>query len=151
MELTYIVIAALVIALPFILTRLLSAKSRDTRTVLGAALTDDKRTANGPESHAVAAAIQVLAEERVKPHGPARPKAALPLDGAKDVVATDRKEINAVRLAPGLVETIRHAQDVSEEVQRLVKKGRRVEAIKLIREQSGMGLKEAKSLVDRLG
>lgn len=37
-----------------------------------------------------------------------------------------------------------------EQVTRLVKEGKHIEAIKLIREQSGLGLKEAKDAADAL-
>jgi large subunit ribosomal protein L7/L12 len=40
---------------------------------------------------------------------------------------------------------------MSEEVRRLASTGRKVEAIRMLREKSGIGLKEAKDLVDRLG
>jgi large subunit ribosomal protein L7/L12 len=51
----------------------------------------------------------------------------------------------------GLMATLKTAQETSQEVQKLVAKGRKVEAIKILREKSGLGLKEAKDLVDRLG
>ena len=39
---------------------------------------------------------------------------------------------------------------VSEEVRRLARQGQAISAIKLLREESGMGLKEAKDVVDGL-
>jgi large subunit ribosomal protein L7/L12 len=39
---------------------------------------------------------------------------------------------------------------ISPEVQQLVMQGKKIQAIKLLREQSGLGLREAKDIVDRL-
>lgn len=43
-----------------------------------------------------------------------------------------------------------HEGWVSDEVRDLAASGKKINAIKLLREQSGLGLKEAKSIVDRL-
>jgi large subunit ribosomal protein L7/L12 len=75
----------------------------------------------------------------------------VPLSEAREVVERIGKEAAIVAPAPGLVETIQRAQQMSEEVRRLAARGQKVEAIKLLREKSGLGLKEAKDLVDRLG
>jgi ribosomal protein L7/L12 len=39
---------------------------------------------------------------------------------------------------------------VRPEIQQLVMQGKKIQAIKLLREQSGLGLREAKDIVDRL-
>ncbi len=41
-------------------------------------------------------------------------------------------------------------EQISEEVLALIGSGRKIEAIKLIREETGLGLREAKRLVDHL-
>jgi ribosomal protein L7/L12 len=41
------------------------------------------------------------------------------------------------------------APEVEQEVRRLVDSGQKIVAIKLVRERTGLGLKEAKGLVDR--
>jgi ribosomal protein L7/L12 len=51
--------------------------------------------------------------------------------------------------SPGLVLPI--SADVQHRVRELWAAGRKVEAIKLIREQTGLGLKEAKVVAERLG
>jgi ribosomal protein L7/L12 len=43
-----------------------------------------------------------------------------------------------------------HDGSVSDEVRILAASGKKINAIKLLREQSGLGLKEAKDIVDRL-
>jgi len=167
MELTYILIAALIIVLPIILTKLLSG-SRDAKKVLGA----EPRTARASPSALEAAKAAALDAAKAAAADAAKAAAAakmawgnqeskidaikrlrdtgLTLKAAKDAVET--REKNPVAAPPqGLIATIRHAQDVSDEVKKLVKQGKKIEAIKLIREQTGLGLKEAKDLVDRLG
>jgi ribosomal protein L7/L12 len=80
-----------------------------------------------------------------------REKKGLPLAAAREAVETICREEAIVTPAPGLMATIQRAQQMSEEVQRLAATGRKIEAIKLLREKGGLGLKEAKELVDRLG
>ena len=41
-------------------------------------------------------------------------------------------------------------QPISGNVKRMVSQGRRIEAIKVLRQETGMGLKEAKDAVERL-
>jgi ribosomal protein L7/L12 len=43
-----------------------------------------------------------------------------------------------------------NSMGVSAEVQQLVMQDKKIQAIKLLREQNGLGLKEAKDIVDRL-
>ena len=151
MELTYILIGVLVVALPFLLTRLLSARSRERRTVPGA--TPAGRQVPSRIDGAVRGeVVRLLAQggkmEAIKL---VRDRTGLALAAAKDAVETIGRDEAIVPPARSLAATIRRAQEMSEEVQQLVAKGQKVEAIKLIRERSGLGLKEAKDLVDRLG
>ena len=113
MDLTYIIIAAAIL----VLTWLLSGSSRDTKTVLGAEL-------------------------RSKPAGVIAIKKAVP---------AIEKSPGAQPRPAGLMGTIRHMQGTSEKVKQLARNGQKIEAIKLLRERTGLGLKEAKDLVDRLG
>lgn len=41
------------------------------------------------------------------------------------------------------------SQGIDAEVLMLVQQGKRIQAIKLVRERTGLGLKEAKNVVDR--
>ena len=43
-----------------------------------------------------------------------------------------------------------NAMGVRAEVQQLVMQGKKIQAIKVLREQTGLGLKDAKDIVDRL-
>ena len=152
MELSYILIAVLILALPFILTKLLSRKSRVTAIVRAA----EPPLAPAPEakrSDALRTEVATLLAQGGKMEAIKlmRDKKGLPLAAAKEAVETICREEAIVTPAPGLMATIQRAQQMSEEVRRLAKTGRKVEAIKLLREKSGLGLKEAKDLVDRLG
>ena len=116
MELTYIIIAVMILLLPAFLSRVLSGGTGDTSKVLGA------------EPRSMPAGIIVKPAVQVPGKAPgAQPRPA------------------------GIRGTIRHAQGMGEKVKRLVQSGRKVEAIKLLHEQTGMSLKQAKDLVDRLG
>jgi ribosomal protein L7/L12 len=157
MELTYILIAVLIIVLPIILARLLSG-SRDTKKVLGAEprsklLPAPGRTAAPTAGEAVRQEVRrrLTQDRKLDAIKLMRDTSGLGLKKAKDAVELLEKLPPSAPPPPGLVATIRRAQDTSDEVQKLVAKGRKIQAIKLIREQTGMGLKEAKDLVDRLG
>lgn len=147
MELAYILIAAAIIILPFALTRLLSSGSKREGKMHGVKPSSQDTARAESEIMAAATAAKKGAERKAE----RRSK-----DGGTEVVAAeqaDRTTVDAkapVRDA-GLVATIRHAQETTQEVQKLVAKGRKIEAIKILREKSGLGLKEAKDLVDRLG
>jgi len=80
-----------------------------------------------------------------------RDKTGVPLAEARETVEKIGKDESIVPPAPGLAATIQRAQQMSDEVRQLAARGQKVEAIKLLREKSGLGLKEAKDLVDRLG
>ena len=150
MELTYILIAALIIVLPIILTRVLSGGSKDTKKVLGAEPSSPRPAALAADAAnaAVGAELTRLSQETKMEAIKRLRDTGLSLAAAKGTVETLEKNPAAARPA-GLVATLRRAQEMSDEVKKLVKNGRKVEAIKLIREQTGMGLKEAKDLVDR--
>jgi ribosomal protein L7/L12 len=152
MELTYILIAALIVILPIILTKMLSAGSRDAKKVLGAEAPSLPAATPGAAVPVPQEAKRPLAQGRKMQRFKSVPvKTGSALEAAKDTVDTIVTKKGPVLRSAGLTATIRHAQEVSEEVQRLVAKGQKIEAIKLLREKSGLGLREAKDLVDRLG
>ena len=157
MELTYIIIALLIVILPIILAKLLSG-SRDTKKVLGAE--PRSKPASAPGRAAAPTAGEAVRQEvgrlltqdrKLDAIKLMRDKSGLTLAAAKDAVELMEKLPASAPPPPGLVATIRQAQEMSDEVQKLVAKGQKIQAIKLIRERTGMGLKEAKDLVDRLG
>jgi ribosomal protein L7/L12 len=166
MDLTYIIIAAVIIILPFALSRLFSGSTRDAKTVLGA-------STPAPRITPVSAGGDVLSEEvkALLAHGRkieaikvVRERTGFPLEAAKDMVEMIGKTGTAQEVAQTLeratstapvertiTDMLRLARELTPEVQRLIKENRKVDAIKLIHDRTGMGLKEAKTIVDRLG
>ena len=151
MELTYILIAALILVLPIVLTKLLSGRSRDTAIVRGAPPAA-KPSVEARRQDALRLEVTGLLAQGGKMEAIKlmRDKKGLGLAEAKAAVETIGREEAIVTPAPGLMATIQRAQQMSEEVRRLATTGRKVEAIRMLREKSGIGLKEAKDLVDRL-
>jgi ribosomal protein L7/L12 len=151
MELTYVIIAALVIVLSVVLARLLSG-SRDTKKILGAPPPDKPAgVTESPDTLERQVASLLAQGGKMEAIKLVREKRRLGLTEAKAAVEAIGKEAAIVPPAPGLQATIRRALEMSDEVQHLVSQGQKIEAIKLIRERTGLGLKEAKDLVDRLG
>ena len=157
MELLYILIAVLIILLPLALSKLLSGRSTDTKKVLGAEprgkppaaprISIPQRGGDPVREEASGLLTQGRKMDAIKLM---REKTGLGLKEAKEAVESLEK-LPASPPPASLVATLRRAQDTSDEVQKLVAKGQKIEAIKLIRDRAGLGLKEAKDLVDRLG
>ena len=151
MELTYILIAALILVLPIVLTKLLSGRSRDTAIVRGAPPAGKPSVeARRPDALRLEVTGLLAQGGKMEAIKLMRDKKGLGLAEAKAAVETIGREEAIVTPAPGLMATIQRAQQMSEEVRRLATTGRKVEAIRMLREKSGIGLKEAKDLVDRL-
>ena len=152
MELTYILIAVLILALPLVLTKLFSGKTREAAVVRGPApAVKPAPEARRPDALRVEVANLLAQGGKMEAIKLMREKKGLPLAAAKEAVETIGREEAVVMPAPGLMETIQRAQRISEEAQRLATTGRKVEAVKLLREKGGLGLREARDLVDRLG
>jgi ribosomal protein L7/L12 len=164
LDFTYILIAVALLVLPLVLTKLLSGKSGDTKKVLGA-YTPAHKPAPSPAA-AAPADYGLLADQikallargnKIEAIKLARSRTGFPLEAAKDMVETIEKTggvVAAQAHAPETVDPIaliRNAKDLSHDVLQLVKQGKKIDAIQLIRGRTGLGLKEAKEIVDRLG
>ena len=151
MEFTYIAVAILILALPFFLTRLLSR--RPPRATIKAGGHPKPREGAPARSEPLRAEVaQLLAQGgKLEAIRLVRTRTGAGLAEAKELVEAIGRDEAIVPPAPGLAATIERAQRMSEEVRRLAAQGQKIEAIKLLREKSGIGLKEAKDLVDRLG
>ena len=153
MELTYILIAAAIIILPLVLTKLLSGKSGDTTKVMGA-YTPEQKPAGAPhDTGMLTGEVKALLAQgkKIEAIKLAREKTGFPLEAAKDLVETIEKGGVSAHASFSFTTTIRQAKELNDQVQHLVAQGNKIDAIKLIRERTGLGLKEAKDLVDRLG
>ncbi len=153
MELTYILIAAAIIILPLVLTKLLSGKSGDTAKVMGAYTPAQKTAAAPGNPEALTGQVQALLAQgkKIEAIKLAREKTGFPLEAAKDVMETIEKGGVSAHVSFSFKTTITQAKELNDQVQHLVAQGNKIEAIKLIRSRTGLGLKEAKDLVDRLG
>ena len=149
MDLTYLLIAAFIVILPIILTKLLSGKSRDTVKVMGAftppVAANDPAPIEGQVKALLAQGKKIDAIKLM------RETNRMSLEAAKDSVEAIEKHGRPTLGEMGMMSTIRLAQELSREVAERVSKGEKIEAIKLVRERTGLGLKEAKEIVDRLG
>lgn len=73
----------------------------------------------------------------------------------KTIASMDRRPVSGTprnmsrSAAPDNLRTDVEAVLAVPEIRRALEKGRKIEAIKLVRERAGLGLKEAKDLVDR--
>ena len=170
LEITYILIAVAILVLPFVLTKLLSGKSGDTTKILGAYTPSEKekpapRPATGaPADHGLLTdQIKALLARgnKIEAIKLARSRTGFPLEAAKGMVETIEKTGSMAATpasAPQPVsppvnpmELIRNASGLSREVLQLVKEGKKIDAIQLIRSRTGLGLKESKDIVDRIG
>ena len=154
MELTYLLIAAVIIILPIVLSKLFSSRPRDTDRVMGADMPAPKPAAAADAPESLSAEVKKLLAQgkKIEAIKLAREKTGFLLEAAKDMVDTIEKGGSPAR--DGLTDVssmLRMAKELSPVVGPLIAQGRKVEAIKLIRERTGMGLKEAKDIVDRLG
>jgi ribosomal protein L7/L12 len=153
LEITFLLIAAAIIILPIVLTKLLSGKSGDTAKVMGA-YTPAEKPASAPDvpGTLTSQVKELLAQGRkIEAIKLARETNGISLQAAKDSVEAIEQHGRPTLGEMGMMSTVRLAQELGNEVQHLVAQGQKIEAIKRVREQTGLGLKEAKEIVDRLG
>lgn len=119
-------IAALIVVFLIVLVRLLTRRSReDAKIMLRAERYSPRRSPAAAGRAGLSAAIRRMIEP----------------------------ESDAAGAPPGppLTRMIRLARELTPGVRRLVKEGRKPEAVKLVRERTGMDEETAQQIVDRLG
>lgn len=154
MDVNNIIIAALLIILPLLLIHVLTRRYReDAKILLGARSLTSKTTVTSVELDALSEEVKdLLAKGRkIDAIKLVREKTRFSLEAAKEMVETIEKGASPAAHERTMAEALQTAHELTPEVQRLVKKGQRLEAVKLIRERTGIGLREAKELVDKLG
>ena len=153
MDLTYLLIAAFIIVLPIVLTKLFSGKSRDTGKVLGAYAPAVKPAAGAVAAAPIEAQVKALIAQgrKIEAIKLVRETNRISLEAAKDSVEAIEQHGRPTLGEMGMMSTVRLAQELGKDVHKLVAKGQKIEAIQLVRERTGLGLKEAKEIVDRLG
>lgn len=143
MEFTWGILAAVAI----VIVALLLLRSRDERVVLSASL---KREVTPDD--ALAADVQALlaqgkrdeALRLVTERGIPREAAATVVDAITKIAAFGNVEVAVT------TKTLTVSPDDMADVMRLIKAGQKIEAVKVIREKTGLGLKEAKDVADQL-
>ena len=158
MDPTYLLIAAAIIVLPFVLSKLFSGKSRDTDKVLGTHV-PKARTATATTAEAANDALPLEAQvkaliaqgRKIEAIKLMRESRGLSLETARDSVEAIEKHGRPTLGELGMMSTVRLAQELGNEVHHMVAQGQKIEAIRLVRDRTGLGLKEAKDIVDRLG
>jgi len=169
-----IIIAAVIIALPFVLRRLLSGKLNEARKALEARAATLAGRASAPPAGAArrpapveraptttapmkAAPVEVkvkgLIEQgrKIEAIKLVRETGNPSLEAAKDSVDAIEQHGRPTLGEMGMMSTIRLTQELSRQVRQLIARGEKIEAIRLVRDQTGLDLKEAKELVERLG
>lgn len=165
MDLVYIIIAAVIIVLPFVLSRLFSGSNRDAKTVLGASTPAPRKTPAPASADVLSEEVKALLAHgrKVEAIKVVRERTGFPLEAAKDMVEmigkaglvqevaeTPERSAGMPPVERTITDMLRLARELTPEVQRLIREGRKREAIRLVHDRTGMGLKQAKIIVDRL-
>jgi len=153
LDIVYILIAAALIVLPFVLTKLLSGKAGDSAKVMGTYTAAKQPVVARDDSETLGGEVKALLAQgkKIEAIKLARGKTGLSLEAAKDMVETLEKASASDPVGFSFKTTLIQARDLNDHVQHLVAQGEKIEAIRLICEKTGLGLKEAKDLVDRMG
>jgi ribosomal protein L7/L12 len=151
MDLTYVIVGitvAVVVAAIF----LFGGSRGDTKVVLGAAKGKSDEAANtGGFDDMMREAQALLGQGRkIEAIKLLNERSGTPLDKAKAFVEAIEK-LGALGTATLTVttNTTELSQQDTAEIQRLIRLGKKIEAIKLIRDRTGLGLKEAKDVADQ--
>lgn len=152
MELTYILVGAVIVVIAAIF--LFGGSRGDTKLVLGLSTgkTDEPAPASGSNDLTVEVQSLLVQGRKIDAIKLLKERSGIPLEAAKTAVDAMEKlgTLGTATLSITTNATTLSQQDAAE-IQRLIRQGKKIEAIKLIRDRTGLGLKEAKDLTDRLG
>ena len=180
MEFAYLaLLAVLIVALPFVLRRLLSGKLQEAKKALEARAATLAGRASATPAGAARKSVPVeraptqaaplksapikvapieiqvkgLIEQgkKIEAIRLVRVTSSLSLEAAKDSVDAIEQHGRPTLGEMGMMSTIRLTQELGKQVRQLVARGEKIEAIRLVRDQTGLDLREAKELVERLG
>lgn len=155
MDPLYLLLAVLVVALPFVVKKLYPGKpheaDRSGAPAARPATASVLEAAN--EAAPIEAQVKALIAQgrKIEAIKLMRETNGMTLSAAKDSVEAIEQHGRSTLGEMGMMSTVRLTQQLSREVHELVASGQKVEAIRLVRDQTGLGLKEAKELVARLG
>ena len=152
MELTYILVGAVIVVIAAIF--LFGGSRGDTKLVLGLSTgkTDEPAPASGSNDLTLEVQSLLIQGRKIEAIKLLKERSGIPLEAAKTAVDAMEKlgTLGTATLSITTNTTTLSQQDAAE-IQRLIRQGKKIEAIKLIRDRTGLGLKEAKDLTDRLG
>jgi len=152
MELTYILVGAVIVVIAAIF--LFGGSRGDTKLVLGLSTgkTDEPAPASGSNDLTLEVQSLLIQGRKIEAIKLLKEGSGIPLEAAKTAVDAMEKlgTLGTTTLSITTNTTTLSQQD-SAEIQRLIRQGEKIEAIKLIRDRTGLGLKEAKDVADRLG
>ena len=144
MEIAYAIIAAIVI----VVAAVFFLRGKDEKIVLSASLKRQQTLDDALAAHMQSLLAQGKKDEAIRlvtDRGVPREAATGVVDAIAKVGTLGNSEISVA------TNTITLSRDDTAEVMKHIKQGKKVEAIKLIREKTGIGLKEAKDIADQLG
>ena len=152
MELTYILVGAVIVVIAAIF--LFGGSRGDTKLVLGLSTgkTEEPAPASGSNDLTLEVQSLLIQGRKIEAIKLLKERSGIPLEAAKTAVDAMEKlgTLGTTTLSITTNTTTLSQQD-SAEIQRLIRQGEKIEAIKLIRDRTGLGLKEAKDVADRLG
>jgi len=152
MELTYILVGAVIVVIAAIF--LFGGSRGDTKLVLGLSTgkTEEPAPASGSNDLTLEVQSLLIQGRKIEAIKLLKEGSGIPLEAAKTAVDAMEKlgTLGTTTLSITTNTTTLSQQD-SAEIQRLIRQGEKIEAIKLIRDRTGLGLKEAKDVADRLG
>jgi ribosomal protein L7/L12 len=152
MELTYIVVGAVIVVIAAIF--LFGGSRGDTKLVLGLSIgkTDELAPAGGSDDLTLQVQSLLVQGRKIDAIKLLKERSGIPLEAAKTAVDAMEKlgTLGTATLSITTSTTTLSQQD-SAEIQRLIRQGEKIAAIKLIRDRTGLGLKEAKDVADQIG
>lgn len=157
-DLVPVLLAVAILALPVLLARLLSSRSRgaDRQScarvpVPSAAAATGREAANDALTLEAEVKTLIAQGKKIEAIRLMRETKGLTLEAAKDSVEAIERHGRPTLGEMGMMSAVRLAQQLGRDVHDLVASGQKTEAIRRVRDQTGLGLKEARELVDRLG
>lgn len=152
MELTYILVGVVIVVIAAIF--LFGGSRGDTKLVFGLSTgkADEPPPASGSNDLTLEVQSLLVQGRKMEAIKLLKERSGIPLEAAKTAVEAIEKlgTLGTATLSITTNTTTLSQQDTAE-IQRLIRQGEKIAAIKLIRDRTGLGLKEAKDVADQLG
>jgi ribosomal protein L7/L12 len=148
MEVTWIAVGIAILVVVFVVARMLHGSRHEAGSMPGTPRSSPPKPRAG-DHVALRREIDALLNQgrKIDAIKIVRERTGWDLKEAKDFVETQERAGQAAAAVP----LGKLPRDIDSEVRRLVAAGKKIDAIKLVRERTGLGLNEAKDLVDGLG